>query len=177
MRQFSSIVSPRNSLLGKNITWKWGSEQQTAFDTLKEKLSSDSSASDFELGLVLIHSVDNKERLTCCASCKTAVQQRRNVWLLCDNSEPLDIFWWDGHLWFWWTAWAGDGVRPWKEEVVPALVANRVRGVPVYDSPLHRQDTGPNIQSQNLLQWLSLWNLHLFMTHSLLSSIELRSQA
>ena len=40
VRNFSTIAAPLNELVKKNIIFNWGSEQEKAFNTLKEKLTS-----------------------------------------------------------------------------------------------------------------------------------------
>ena len=40
VRNFSTIAAPLNELVKKNIIFNWGSEQERAFNTLKEKLTS-----------------------------------------------------------------------------------------------------------------------------------------
>ena len=39
VRNFSTIAAPLNELVKKNIIFNWGSEQERAFNTLKEKLT------------------------------------------------------------------------------------------------------------------------------------------
>ena len=40
VRNFSTIAAPLNELVKKNIIFNWGSEQEKALNTLKEKLTS-----------------------------------------------------------------------------------------------------------------------------------------
>ena len=39
VKDFSTIASPLNDIVGKNVEFKWESEQEKAFNTLKEKLT------------------------------------------------------------------------------------------------------------------------------------------
>ena len=39
VRNFNTIAAPLNELVKKNIIFNWGSEQERAFNTLKEKLT------------------------------------------------------------------------------------------------------------------------------------------
>ena len=38
VKKFSTIASPLNNIINKNMEFKWKSEQEKAFNTLKEKL-------------------------------------------------------------------------------------------------------------------------------------------
>ena len=55
LKNLSSLVAPLNSLLGKNVQWKWSTEQEDAFNQVKAALTS----SD-----VLIHYDPEKEIIT-----------------------------------------------------------------------------------------------------------------
>jgi len=37
---FTTIVQPMTKLLRKSVKWRWDTEEQAAFDTLKERLTS-----------------------------------------------------------------------------------------------------------------------------------------
>ena len=45
---FSTIAEPLYKLTKKDVTWRWGSEQQNAFDKLKDLLSSDEVLTHFD---------------------------------------------------------------------------------------------------------------------------------
>ena len=39
MKDFSTIAAPLNVIVKKDVVFKWGQEQENAFQTLKEKLT------------------------------------------------------------------------------------------------------------------------------------------
>ena len=39
MKDFSTIAAPLNAIVKKNVVFKWGQEQENAFQTLKDKLT------------------------------------------------------------------------------------------------------------------------------------------
>ena len=74
IRDYSKIAKPLNQLTGKE-EWKWGAEQQTAFDTLRRVITErpvlvipvddepyrvEANSSDFTLGTVLLQWQNNK---------------------------------------------------------------------------------------------------------------------
>ena len=41
MKDFSTIAAPLNVIVKKDVVFKWGQEQENAFQTLKDKLTKD----------------------------------------------------------------------------------------------------------------------------------------
>ena len=39
VKDFSTIVAPLNAIVKKDVVFKWGQEQEKAFETLKDKLT------------------------------------------------------------------------------------------------------------------------------------------
>ena len=81
--QFSAMMSPISKLLKKNVKWVWGPEQQAAFDSLKDKLTSSpllvrpdltrpfiihTDASSIGLGAMLTQVTDGEEHVIAYAS-------------------------------------------------------------------------------------------------------------
>ncbi|KIL55134.1 hypothetical protein M378DRAFT_18214 [Amanita muscaria Koide BX008] len=59
IKDFAKIARPLHNLVRKDQQWKWGTEEQTAFDNLKTRIESD--ASDYATGGVLSMECDDKK--------------------------------------------------------------------------------------------------------------------
>ena len=96
VRQFSEIAGPLHKLTEKSTTFKWTPECQTAFDELKDKLTSspilsypqaegqyilDTDASDKALGAVLSQMQDGKEKVIAYMSTSLSRAEQR-YWVL-----------------------------------------------------------------------------------------------
>ncbi|XP_044755050.1 uncharacterized protein LOC123314004 [Coccinella septempunctata] len=83
IEDFSKVVTPLTALLKKKQTWKWETAKQTAFETLKQKLTHSpvlacpdfskpfvlqTDASDAGLGAALTQTVDGQEKVIAYAS-------------------------------------------------------------------------------------------------------------
>lgn len=104
---FSATAAPLNRLLQKGVPWDWGSEQQTAFDTLKSQLCTEGLAlkradpnrefilhtdwSQHGLGAVLAQlDDDGNEYMVACASRSLNVHERNYTpW----KGELLAVVW------------------------------------------------------------------------------------
>ena len=60
----SSTLSPLYSLLRKNTRWKWGPEQQKAFDTAKSQLTSDRILEHYDPDKPIVLACDASRRST-----------------------------------------------------------------------------------------------------------------
>lgn len=92
IRDFAKISEPLTSLLRRNARWEWNQDRQTAFDTLKSKLSTapvlacpdftqeftlQVDASDFGLGAALTQKKEGKEVAIAFASRLLSDQERK----------------------------------------------------------------------------------------------------
>jgi hypothetical protein len=102
---FASIAEPLHRLMGKNAEFKWSSEADQAFKTLKEKLTSapvlsapdwsqpfilHTDASKFGLGAVLAQTIDGEEKVIAYAS-KSLNKAQQNY--TTSDRECLAIIW------------------------------------------------------------------------------------
>ncbi|XP_044762512.1 uncharacterized protein LOC123319517 [Coccinella septempunctata] len=105
IEDFSKVVTPLTALLKKKQTWKWGTAQQTAFETLKQKLTHSpvlacpdfskpfvlqTDASDAGLGAALTQTVDGQEKVIAYAS-RTLSGPEKNYSVT--EKECLAIVW------------------------------------------------------------------------------------
>ena len=105
IKNFSSIATPLHNLTHHGVPWKWTEECNTAFNTLKDKLTSApivafpdfsipfrlyTDASDLGLGAVLAQVQDNRERIIACAS-RTLRDSEKNYSVT--KKECLAIIW------------------------------------------------------------------------------------
>lgn len=81
--RFTDVARPLTDLLKKNVKWKWGEKQQSAFQHLKELLTTplklkqadetqpyilNTNASEYAIGRVLLQETDDEEHPVECAS-------------------------------------------------------------------------------------------------------------
>ena len=93
---FSTIAAPLNQLRHKNKSWKWGNQEEAAFQLLKKELVSlpvklDCDASSVGIGAVLSHQMKDGTERPIAFTSRSLMKAERNYSQI--EQEALSIVW------------------------------------------------------------------------------------